>query len=253
MYQMMPNQRTRNITGIVFASDARKATGEYDDAPHGDKWYDDLLAYMCSLHVPCAVSPIHSDPYSLEDVKQWIERHTDAKTGKIEPEYADRVPKVGEPHPEHAHIVFAFPGAKSRDQISKLMQGYCPIRETMWQEVKNLKGMIRYFCHLDEIDPNQLKYDTRLLYAFGGLDVSCLDQTNEITRIQTLFEIMEYVEKEHMKHYSQLVRWAMHSGDSQIFAQVAGRASFFAAYFKGQQDERTEQAAKDKKEAGQNV
>ena len=82
MYMML-KERRRNITGIVCAEDARKAIGSGMLSPHGDTWYDDLLSYMASLHIPCAVSPIHRDLYDLEDVRKWRERHM--KDGELDP------------------------------------------------------------------------------------------------------------------------------------------------------------------------
>ena len=80
-YMMGEGERCRNIVGLVYEEDARRACGRYETEPHGDNWYMDLVSYMASLHVPCAVSPVHlGDPYSKEDVKAWIERHLDPKT-----------------------------------------------------------------------------------------------------------------------------------------------------------------------------
>lgn len=246
MYQMLPQQRARNITGIVYEKDARQATGRFETKPHGDDWYDDLVAYMASLKVPCAVSPIHKDPYDWDAVKQWIERHSDPKTMELKPEYKDKVPCVGDDRPAHVHIVFSFPGAKSRKQMTEYMWDYCPIRETMWQEVKNLDAMIRYLCHLDCNDPAKVKYDIRKVYGFGGLDLSALEKTNAITKLRTLYEITEYIEKNGMRYYSQLVRWAVGTGDTEIFACVSSRAAYFGALFKGKAQER-----KDHEEAEQ--
>lgn len=248
MYQMLPQQRSRNITGIVYAKDAREAVGRYEVVPHGDNWYSDLLSYMAALKVPCAVSPIHNDPYDLDSVKQWIERHTDAKTGKLLPEYEGKVPCVGDPKPEHVHLVFSFPGAKTRKQISAYMADYCPIRETMWQEVKNLDAMLRYLCHLDSVDPTKMKYDVRMVYGFGGIDLSALDKTSSMNKLRTLYDLTDVVEKNDMRHYSQLVRWVVGTGDTEMFAVVTARAAYFAALFKGKYDERQEK--KEQEEAG---
>lgn len=245
MYQMLPNQRARNITGIVYAEDAMKAVGRYELSPHGEKWYSDLVSYMAALHVPCAVSPVHNDVYDLDGVKQWMERHVDPKTGKLKDEFIGKCPNIGDVKPLHAHILFKFPGAKTRKQMSEYMFDYCPIRETMWQEVKNVDSMIRYFCHLDSIDPTQRKYDIRSLYAFGGLDVSCLEENKEVTRTVQLMDITQLILKEKMKHYSQLVRYALNSGDVEMFGTVAGRAPYFASFFKGMSDERAEKKARD--------
>ena len=108
-YMMGDKERCRNILGIIYAEDAMKAKGKYEPLPHGDHWYDDLLSYMASLHVPCAVSPIHDDPYDADDVRQWIERHLDPETMQVADEYKDQIPQVGQPHKEHVHILITCP------------------------------------------------------------------------------------------------------------------------------------------------
>lgn len=250
MYQMLPKQRCRNITGLVYKSDAYDHVGLYENEPHGDSWYSDLCGYMASRHVPCAVSPVHVDPYDTEDIKKWIERHLDPKTGELAEKYKDKVPKVGDKRPEHAHVMVCWPGSKSRDQMTELMADYCHIRPTMWEEVKNVPAMLRYFCHLDCDDPSKLKYPITELHAYGGLDISpLLTNDQKFKKAKMLLEVTDYVINEsHFHHYNQLVKWAHATGDMELLSFVAGRAPYFAAYFKGESDERAEKAAKEKKE-----
>ena len=67
-----------------------------------------------------------------------------------------------------------------------------------------------------------------------------------IHKIQVVIECIDHVQKNKVRHYSQLVRWAMRTGEVDIISTVVGRASFFAAYFKGCADERAERAEKEK-------
>lgn len=247
MYMMLPKERRRNITGIIYAEDARKAIGTGMQSPHGDVWYDDLLSYMASLHIPCAVSPIHRDLYDLESVRKWRERHT--VDGELDPSCLGRVPQVGDVKPEHAHLLFTFPGSKTRDNITELMEGYCHIRETMWQKVENVDSMLRYFAHLDEKDDQSKQvYDAREVYCFGGLDSSALFRSDNVRKSGILWEITETIINKKMRHYSQLVRWAHAKKDYELWNIVTGRASYFAAYFNGLYNERREEEERRKKE-----
>lgn len=246
MYMMLPKERRRNITGLVYADDARKAIGAGMYSPHGDDWYADLLSYMAGMHVPCAVSPVHDDLYDLEGIKKWMERHT--VDGKLDPAYAGKVPKVGDVKPLHAHVMICYPGGKTRDNVTDEMEGYCHIRPTMWQNVKSVDSMLRYFCHLDEIDPAKNHYDVRDLYAFGGLDVSALYKTNQERNSSILWRVTQEAMDRKFRHYSQLVRWAHAEKDYDVWNIVTGRAAYFAAYFKGLYDERQEAEAQRKKE-----
>ena len=249
-YMLGPKERCRNILGLVYAEDAMKATGRYDDEPHGEDWYADLLSYMASLHVPCAVSPIHMDPYDADDVRQWIERHLDPDTMQVAEEYKDKIPKVGDTHKPHVHILFTWKGAKTRDQMTEEMRGYCEIRETMWQKCQSVDGSLRYFAHLDETDDDKKqRYDPNSVYCFGGLDASALYKNSALDRSETAYNVTMHIMQTGMKHYSQLVRWALHEQNLSVFNCVKGGAPYFAALFKGMADERAEEAAKERAEA----
>ena len=248
-YMMGEGERCRNIVGIVYEEDARRACGRYETEPHGDNWYMDLVSYMASLHVPCAVSPIHlGDPYSKEDVKAWIERHLDPRTMELDERYRDMVPEVGSREKNHAHVLFVNKGSKSRDQMTELMRGYCPIRETIWQKCASVDGSLRYFAHLDEFESGKQRYDARDVYCFGGLDASALVKTDKLEKSEALFNITMTIYEKKMRYYSQLVRWALDSKDLEIWNTVTGRAPYFGCLFRGLADERAEEAAKKKAE-----
>lgn len=249
MYMMLPKERRRNITGIIYAEDAMKATGRGMDEPHGENWYDDLLSYMASLHVPCAVSPIHEDLYDLEDVTKWVERHAD-DNGVLSDDDLKRCPKIGDKHPAHAHIMFCYKGAKTRDIMTDTMEGYCPVRETIWQKVEDVDSLLRYFAHLDIPEQDRAKkqvYDVRDVYVFGGLDASALDKTTAVKKNEATWNITQVIFKEKFRHYSQLVRWAHGTHDLETWSTVTGRAAYFAALFRGMADERAEEEARKKR------
>lgn len=252
-YMMGPKERCRNIVGLVYAEDAMKAKGKYEPLPHGEDWYDDLLSYMASLHVPCAVSPIHTDPYDADEVRQWIERHLDPDTMQVADEYKDQIPKVGDEHKAHVHVLFTHKGAKTRHQMTEIMEGYCHIRETMWQRCESVDGSLRYFAHLDVRDKdNKHVFLPHEVYCFGGLDASPLYKNSALDKSETAYNVTLHIMQTGMKHYSQLVRWALHEQNLSVFNCVKGGAPYFAALFKGMADERAEQAAKEKAEAEKN-
>lgn len=249
-YVMLPKERRRNITGIVYKADAEKAYGFGSDKPHGEHWYEDLLSYMASLHVPCAVSPVHNDLYDQEDVNKWIDRHVD-EHGQLSEEDKARVPKIGDVHPEHAHVMFCYPGSKTREYMTQTMMGYCEIRETMWQRVEDADALLRYFAHMDIPEEDRYKkkrYDERDVYVFGGLDSSALFKTDNVRKLELTYNITTKIYENGYKHYSQLVRWAHGMKDMEIWATVTGRAPYFAALFRGMADERAEEREKKKRE-----
>ena len=72
----------------------------------------------------------------------------------------DKVPEGGR-YEAGARAPADLPWRKTRER-NGAMEGYCHIRETMWQKVENVDSMLRYFAHLDEKDDQSKQvYDAR--------------------------------------------------------------------------------------------
>ena len=71
----------------------------------------------------------------------------------------------GEPKKPHWHILLAFDGAKSRDQVKTLFESFggvgCDI-------VQSLRGYARYLCHLD--NPEKYQYPVEAVRTLAGAD-----------------------------------------------------------------------------------
>lgn len=99
----------------------------------------------------------------------------------------------------HHHIMIVFDGKKSYEQvkiISDSINGASP------QFVRDIRGMLRYFAHLD--NPEKTQYDKSKIIGHG-FDVSkYLESDEDIDQLEQEIEI--YCEKNHINEYAQLIK-----------------------------------------------
>ena len=134
--------------------------------------YGDLLAFLDSLHMKCACSPIHDmDTFTSEDVWKWCESHIDPETGDLDEKYVDSAPDVGKPKKPHVHIVFMNRSKKSVPEMQELFS-LIEIRPTMWDKCEDPPAMIRYFAHLDNYE--KYVYSAYDIHGFGGINLDVL-------------------------------------------------------------------------------
>lgn len=135
-----------------------------DSAPAG--WLE--LLEQC--HVSSAVSPLHD---------------MDINPG-------------GELKKAHYHVVFAFDGKKSKDQVSVLFASFGGVG---CEVVNSLRQYCRYLCHLD--NPEKYKYKESDVRAFG---LDYYDIVNSVSdRYQAIRDILDFCFKNQIIYYSDLM------------------------------------------------
>lgn len=222
--------KARNVTCNVYLKD-------------WDKTYGELMEYLDDLHIPCACSPIHDkDTYTQADVNKWVKAHLDKNTGEIAEEALKAgIPAVGGQKKEHVHVLLCAHGPMTVEWWEKKFEDFHHIG--YWQQVNSVPSLLRYFAHMDS--PEKHQYSCLEVHGFGGIDLSPLLKTSKVSNISTLLDVMDYMMQNKVKHYSQLVKWAISTADMDTISCVTGRASFFANYFKSETDQRRERMLKE--------
>ena len=129
------------------------------------KWLDMLE----QLHIPCYVSPLHSD----DGVKP------------------------------HYHIMFLFDGQKKQSQVKDIMQSFGGVGCEL---VQSKTAYLRYLCHLDS--DGKTKYniaDVRALNGARSYSDAIEDKTS--SRYEILAEMVKY-SRLHRVSYAGLVDFA---------------------------------------------
>lgn len=200
--------------------------------------YGDLLAYLDSLHVKCAVSPVHDrDFFTADDVWSWCERHVDPETGDLDMKYVDRAPYVGKHKKPHVHLLFKMTRQQSAQEMTELMSGLLEIRPSIWEKCMDPVGSLRYFAHLDS--PDKASYSAYDIHGFGGIKLDALVLDDSKSKMHALTdEVAELIDKNGVRYFYQLVRLARDTGDAELLACVFGKHTLFNAIIRSKTEER---------------
>ena len=120
------------------------------------------------------------------------------------------VNETGEVKKPHWHIVLSFEGLKSLDQVKEIttsVNGTIPIK------LNSVKGMVRYFAHLD--NPEKYQYPVDQIIGHGGMDVADLLRLSASARYSVIKKICEYVALSGISEFYQIMDYASeyHSED----------------------------------------
>lgn len=162
---MTADPRKRNWTFLV-----------YEDSAPAD-WKNSLL----EEGIPCIISPKH-------DRDIW-----DAADEAVNPAHV-----AGTRKKPHWHVMMMFKGKKTPEQaqeISNLCSG------VKVKPVHDVRGMARYFCHMDTDE--KAPYSPDEIISYGGLDYFELIETNNDVS-EAMKEIMTFVRQEAIVSYAEL-------------------------------------------------
>lgn len=73
----------------------------------------------------------------------------------------------GEIKKSHWHILLCFEGNKSQEQVDEISHS---VHGTICQKVSSVRGMVRYFTHMD--NPDKYQYSPSGIACHGGFDPS---------------------------------------------------------------------------------
>lgn len=108
---------------------------------------------------------------------------------------------------EHIHVLLAFEGNKSYDQIRDIcssVRGVCPPLNEC--RVSSIRGMVRYFIHLD--NPEKYQYEKSAIIAHGGLEIEPYFQYPAEMIKRYLQEMMCWCDATSCYEYSDLLEFA---------------------------------------------
>lgn len=112
-------------------------------------------------------------------------------------------PGTGELKKPHWHVVVCFEGVKTHDQVKKIIE---PLKCSIPIALNSVRGMIRYFCHLD--NPEKHQYPTDMIIAHGGLDVQDLLRLSSSARYAIIRKMCSYVRDNNICEFFELMDYA---------------------------------------------
>lgn len=234
----IPGYKGYNYTTIIYLEDMEQMSMTYGD----------LLAHLDSLHIRCAVSPIHDmDRFTADDVWTWCESHLDEETGDLDQRYIDDAPYVGKKKKAHVHTLFMNRSKKSVAEMHEILGMDC-VRLTMWERAEDPYSLVRYFAHLDS--PDKYPYSAFDIHGFGGINLDALvinDTKSHMYEISSC--LVDLIQQEKIYYFHQFINKIRIKYPDPDFESCAfGRHALFNAIIKSRRQEHMDEVAKRERE-----
>lgn len=128
---------------------------------------------------------------------------------------------TGEVKKAHWHIVMAFDGPKSYEQVRDLL---APLNCTVPQKCHSLKGAVRYFAHLD--NPEKHQYPTSAIIGHGGFDVAAALAPTSARRYELIREMKDWCWQNDCCEFSDLMDYAAQEHFDDWFPLLCDSCAF---------------------------
>ena len=137
---------------------------------------------------------------------------------------------TGEVKKAHWHIVLSFDGKESYEQICDIL---APLNAPIPQRCHDLRGMVRYFAHLD--NPEKHQYNVAEIEPHGGLDIAIALQPSASERYALIGEMVDFVKAERITEFKDLMDYALANRREDWFPLLCDSCSFvMQQYIKSQ-------------------
>lgn len=143
-------------------------------------------------------------PDSVNTPENWIEVLSDTHIPvMISPLHDQDLNPDGQPKKAHYHVMLCFEGPKTPEQARAVLdQIGAVIPPEHFFKVQSLRGMARYFCHMD--NPEKAQYNTELVRTLGGADyVGAIGLVTD--KYKAIGEMIDYCVETGVTSYSTLL------------------------------------------------
>ena len=130
-------------------------------------------------------------------------------------------PGTGELKKPHWHLVLAFDGKKSYEQVYELLK---PLNGPIPKRCQALKGAVRYFAHLD--NPEKAQYPPSAIVGHGGFDVTSALAPNSAQRYEIINDMMTWVKENRVCEMQDLMDEARENHREDWWPLICDSASF---------------------------
>lgn len=122
----------------------------------------------------------------------------------ISPLHDRDVNPFGEPKKPHYHVILAYDGPKSYEQVKRLTDEINASAKI--EKVNSLRGYLRYFCHED--NPEKAQYSRSDIQCIGGADLDVLTRPTTGERYALIGEMIDYIESNNVTEFSDFMNFA---------------------------------------------
>ena len=127
---------------------------------------------------------------------------------------------------KHIHFALVFDGMKSFDQVKEITDRlHCPIP----QRCRNLKGLLRYFIHMDNPEKHQYSVDDIKLH--GGFEVDDIFKKSYSENRVILKEILDFCVDNNITDFCDLVEIVFKMDNNEWFDLLTNRNTLFISQY----------------------
>lgn len=138
----------------------------------------------------------------------------------------------GEVKKAHWHILMIFEGNKSQDQVDQISNS---INGTICQKVSSIRGMVRYFTHMD--NPEKFQYSPNDIGCHGGFDPSEYLTLSKSYQLDMITEMIDFIKSEDILYFEELVEYSIHfKRDTWYPILVFNNCFFVTQYLKSKRE-----------------
>lgn len=131
------------------------------------------------------------------------------------------VEPTGEVKKPHWHIILNFDSVKSYDQVKELIS---PLNCTIPIKLNSVRGMIRYFAHLD--NPEKYQYPVDQIIGHGGMDISEYLRLSASARYSEIKKMCQYVADYNITEFYELMDYAMENENDTWFPLLCDNSAY---------------------------
>lgn len=136
--------------------------------------------------------------------KNWMEIVSDLKVETIiSPLHDSDINPTGEPKKPHYHVMIMWESVKTKEQVMEIFKSFGGVG---CESVNSVRGMARYFCHLD--NPEKFQYPEENVITYGGADYFKLIGL-AVDKYKAIREMIEFCIENSIVEYSDLMEYCM--------------------------------------------
>lgn len=100
----------------------------------------------------------------------------------------------------HYHVIISYPNTTTYNNVKQLTK---ELNTTIPKDLKSVKGMYRYFTHMD--NPDKYQYDSKEIQLINGFDDNCVTELTYAQKKEIQRQIIKYIQEKNIKYYLDLI------------------------------------------------
>lgn len=166
--------------------------------------------------------------YPESMAENWIETVTASGLPfAMSPLHDSDVNADGEPKKPHYHCLFCFSGPNTynqADKFSKSLGGTAP------QPVESVRGVYRYFTHMD--NPEKAQYNPEDILTLNGFSIMDFVEYTKSEVLRTIRELQQIIIEQDLSEYADFLEYVFLNGNELEYDVATSHTILFNSYLK---------------------